>query len=196
MAFLRGVPAPARKHDNQSPRNLWLRTPAGRRPWRTLVAVLIDRFRKRLDPNAGVVVRARLTYAIGPATIAMGDDITAFRGLKARPLTPPGLCVEVSNFGEERVTIVEVGLTRGEDGPQIAQREPYLHDNGPWPRVLEPGEAVVAHFGSGLAGHPVLPQAKHAYALTPEGRMLLGPAGALADYLTRTEWRLKVAASK
>lgn len=49
-----------------------------------------------------------------------------------------------------------------------------------------PGEAVVAHFGSGLAGHSVLPEMRHAYALTFEGRILLGPARVLRHYNART----------
>ena len=196
MTVLRGVPAPIRKNERASARGLWLRTPAGRRPLRVLLAALLARLRKRLDPNTGVIVRARLTYAIGPATIAMGDDIAAFRGLRAKRLTPPGLCIEVSNFGEEAVVIVEVGLTRGADGPQIAQREPNLHDNGPWPRRLEPGEAVVAHFGSTLAGHPVLPLVRRAYALTPEGRMLFGPADALRHFMANTTTGLRLAANE
>lgn len=95
------------------------------------LAAFVTRVRKWLDPNAGVRVRARLTYAIGRATIAMGDDLSAFRGLGARPLTPPGLCVEVANHGRVPVVVTEVGLTRGQEGPQIALREPLLHDTDP-----------------------------------------------------------------
>jgi len=141
-------------------------------------AALVERLRKRFDPNGGVQVRARLTYAIGKATIAMGDDATAFRGLRARPLTPPGLCIEVQNHGKDTIIVTEVGLTRGEDGPQIALRDPHLHDSGPWPRHLAPGESVVAHFGSGLAGHKVLPDVRRSYALSIDGRHYFGPARA------------------
>ena len=77
------------------------------------LAKLIERVRKRLDPNRGVQVRARLTYAIGKATIAMGDDLSAFKGLRAKTLTPPGLCIEVQNNGKEAVVIAEVGLKIG-----------------------------------------------------------------------------------
>lgn len=155
---------------------------------KTPLAKLIERVRKWLDPNRGVQVRARLTYAIGKATIAMGDDLSAFKGLRAKTLTPPGLCIEVQNHGKEPVVIAEVGLTRGEDGPQISLREPHLHDAGPWPRRLEPGESVVAHFGSGLAGHRVLPEVRRSYAQSVEGHTYMGPdaARALRQYHQRT----------
>ena len=151
-----------------------------------LLAKVLGRVRKLLDPNRGVQVRARLTYAIGKATIAMGDDASAFRGLRARPLTAPGLCIEVTNHGKETSVVTEVGLTRGAEGPQIALRDPHLHDAGPWPRHLPPGASVVAHFGSGLAGHNVLPQVRRSYALSMDGKTYLGAALALRHYLKRT----------
>ena len=151
-----------------------------------LVAKVLGRVRKFLDPNRGVQVRARLTYAIGKATIAMGDDASAFRGLRARPLTTPGLCIEVTNHGKETIVVTEVGLTRGAEGPQIALRDPHLHDSGLWPRRLAPGESVVAHFGSGLAGHNVLPEVRRSYALSMDGKTYFGAARALRHYLKRT----------
>lgn len=39
----------------------------------TLFAALVRRWREWRDPNDGVQVRARVTYAIGRSTIAMGD---------------------------------------------------------------------------------------------------------------------------
>lgn len=80
------------------------------------------------------------------------------------------------------MTVTEVGLTGGAEGPQIPMIDPLLHDNGPWPRRLAPGETVIAHFGSGLKGHPVLPKVRRAYALTDEGRVLTGPTPALRPY--------------
>lgn len=139
-----------------------------------------------LDPNAGLRLRAKLAYAIGRATIAIAESPDDFRGLRAKRMTQPGLCIEAVNRGRAAVTLMEVGLTRGEDGPQIALREPFLHDDGPWPRTLEPGEAVVCHFGSGLAGHPVLREVRRAYAVTADGRVLYGNADALEYYLART----------
>ncbi len=152
------------------------------------LAKLIERVRKRLDPNRGVQVRARLTYAIGKATIAMGDDLSAFKGLRAKTLTPPGLCIEVQNNGKEAVVIAEVGLTRGSEGPQISLREPHLHDSGAWPRRLEPGESVVAHFGSGLAGHRMLAEVRRSYAQSVEGQVYMGPEAlrVLRQYQQRT----------
>lgn len=126
---------------------------------------------------------ARLAHAIGRATIAIGDSPTDFRGLGANRLAPLGLCVVVSNTDRFPVTITEVGLTRGEEGPQISLREPLLHDRGPWPRTLAPGEEVVAHFGSGLETYPLLAEVRRSYAATLDGRYILGDATALQHFL-------------
>ena len=78
-----------------------------------------------------------------------------------------------------------MGLTRGEDGPQIAMLAPLLHDRGMWPRTLGPGQEVVAHFGSDLDSNPVLPKVRRSYAATIDGRYLLGDASALQHYMAR-----------
>ncbi|MDA0654628.1 MAG: hypothetical protein O2905_07090 [Proteobacteria bacterium] len=83
------------------------------------------------------------------------------------------------------MTITEVGLTRGEDGPQIAMVLPHLHDRGGWPRTLNPGQQVVAHFGSDLDSNPSLAIVRRTYAATLDGRVLLGDATALNHYLAR-----------
>ena len=94
-----------------------------------------------LDPNSGLRLRAKRAYAIGRATIAIGESPGDFRGLRAKRLIQPGLCIEAVNNGRAPVTLLEVGLMRGEEGPQIALREPFLHDDGAWPRTLAPGGA-------------------------------------------------------
>ena len=69
-----------------------------------------------LDPNAGLRLRAKLAYAIGRATIAIAESPDDFRGLRAKRMTQPGLCIEAVNRGRAAVTLMEVGLTRGETG--------------------------------------------------------------------------------
>ena len=158
---------------------LWFRAEQARSAWWNR---LVRLFRQRVLPNHGVRVRARLAYPIGMATLAIGDGPNDFQGLHARKVAAPGLCIEVFNGSEDVITITEVGLTKGVEGAQIALREPLLHDNGPWPRRLAPGQAVIAHFGSMLAGHRILGEVRRSYAVTMDGRHYLGPAHALRHY--------------
>ena len=105
-----------------------------------------------------------------------------FKGLRTRAIAEAGLCVVVQNWGDKPVTLTEVGLTRGGDGPQIALRELMLHDKGSWPRTLAPGEEVVCHFGSSLLGHPILPLVARSYAVSIDGGYFLGDAEVLQYY--------------
>lgn len=170
-------------------RNLFRETGPLRRRWLRLAGRWLARASadagQLLVRNGGVRIHARLAHAIGRATIAIGDEPTDFRGLRAKTVAPPGLCIVVSNRGKRPVTITEVGLTRGGDGPQIAMVLPHLHDRGAWPRTLNPGQEVVAHFGSDLESKPLLAMMRRTYAATLDGRVLLGDATALHHYLAR-----------
>ena len=146
---------------------------------------LIDAFHRlmpRLGLRGGVTVTVRGTIPIGKATIAIGAELEDLALMGARPVAPPSLCIEVKKIGLEDVTVTEVGLMSGEYGPQIPMIDPLLHDNGPWPRRLHPGDTVIAHFGSDLGKHPVLHKVCRAYALTDEGQRLTGSAPALRPF--------------
>jgi hypothetical protein len=146
---------------------------------------LIDAFHRlmfRMGLRGGLTVTAHMTVPIGKATIAIGAEVEDLALMGARPVAPPSLCIEVKNIGLEEVTVTEVGLMAGEYGPQIPMVDPLLHDNGPWPRRLNPGDTVIAHFGSGLGKHPVLHKVRRAYALTDEGQRLTGSAPALRPF--------------
>lgn len=140
----------------------------------------------RLGLRGGLQVTAQITYPIGKATIAIGGQSHDIALMGARPVAAPSLCIQVKNIGLEEVTVTEVGLTGGEEGPQIPMINPLLHDNGDWPRRLMPGETVIAHFGSALGAHPVLSQVTRAYALTDEGDRRTGPAAALRPFIAET----------
>ncbi len=142
-------------------------------------ASAINRALFGLGLRRGLQVTARITYPIGRATIAIGGHFQDIALMGAKPVGAPSLCIEVKNIGLKEVTVTEVGLTGGEEGPQIPMIDPLLHDNGDWPRRLMPGETVIAHFGSALGAHPVLSKVSRAYALTDEGDRRTGPAAAL-----------------
>jgi hypothetical protein len=73
------------------------------------IAGWADIVRGWFDSNDGVRIHARLAHAIGRATIAIGDAPTDFRGLRAKTVAPPGLCIVVSNQGKGPVTIYRSG---------------------------------------------------------------------------------------
>ena len=142
----------------------------------------VNRALFRMGLRGGLTVTAHMTVPIGKATIAIGAEVDDLELMGARQVAPPSLCIEVNNIGSEEVTVTEVGLMVGEWGPQIPMIDPLLHDNGTWPRRLKPGDTVIAHFGSGLGKHPVLPKVRRAYVLTDEGDRLTGPAPALRPF--------------
>ena len=61
--------------------------------------------------------------------------------------------------------------------------EPHLHDNGPWPRWLDPGATTIAYFDSSLRENPALGGVRRAYVLTNEGELAYGRSGALRAFV-------------
>ena len=61
--------------------------------------------------------------------------------------------------------------------------ELYLHDNGPWPRWLDPGATTIAYFDSSLRQNPALGGVRRAYVLTAEGELAFGRTGALRSFV-------------
>ena len=102
------------------------------------LAGAVNRALFRFGLRGGLKVTARITYPIGRTTIAIGGEIGDIALMGAHPVAAPSLCIEVENIGLEEVTVTEVGLTGGEEGPQIPMIDPLLHDNGGWPRRLMP----------------------------------------------------------
>ncbi|MDP7603518.1 MAG: hypothetical protein QF546_06750, partial [Alphaproteobacteria bacterium] len=128
-------------------------------------------------------VRPKIAYAISNDAIAIAERLKDLLAIRRQPVAEVGLCVEVVNRGEQAVTITEVGFTGRFESPQVALHEPLLHDNKPWPRRLGPGESVIAHAGSSLKGHPVLPNLKRAYAKTDNDETSYGTSSALRHYV-------------
>ncbi len=128
-------------------------------------------------------VRPKIAYAISNDAIAIAERLKDLLAIRRQPVAEVGLCVEVVNRGEQAVTITEVGFTGRFKSPQVALHEPLLHDNKPWPRRLGPGESVIAHAGSSLKGHPVLPNLKRAYAKTDNDETSYGTSSALRHYV-------------
>ncbi|MDP6406358.1 MAG: hypothetical protein QF797_14255 [Alphaproteobacteria bacterium] len=128
-------------------------------------------------------VRPKIAYAISNDAIAIAERLKDLLAIRRQPVAEVGLCVEVVNRGEQAVTITEVGFTGRFESPQVALHEPLLHDNKPWPRRLGPGESVIAHAGSSLKGHPVLPNLKRAYAKTDNDETSYGSSSALRHYV-------------
>ena len=137
---------------------------------------LIVRNRMRLK------VRAKVAYAIDRQAIALGEKPKDIRNLKRQNITDLGFCISVVNMGSTRLAVSEVGLIGWFDAPRISLFEPMLHDNKPWPRVLMPGEEVIAHFGTRLKGHTVLPQMRRVYAKTAHEEMFFGGGPAIRFY--------------
>ncbi len=107
---------------------------------------LIVRNRMRLK------VRAKVAYAIDRQAIALGEKPKDIRNLKRQNITDLGFCISVVNMGSTRLAVSEVGLIGWFDAPRISLFEPMLHDNKPWPRVLMPGEEVIAPFRHSAEG--------------------------------------------
>lgn len=127
-------------------------------------------------------VRPKITYAFAGDGIAISDQPADLAKLGKGSVAEIGLCIDISNEGETSVTIAEVGLAGWFESPQIAEHEPLLHDNRPWPRVLKPGEQVIAHLASGLKNHPILKSLKRAYVRTDDDVVRYGAGGPALRY--------------
>lgn len=95
----------------------------------------------------------------------------------------PRLCIEVLNLSAFPVTVCEVGLTmRGLEG-RLVFITPILYDRKPWPRRLEPREAVSVYCSPQVAQQKEMLLARKAYAKTECGFVRTGSSPALANYL-------------
>lgn len=102
----------------------------------------------------------------------------------AYPLGPlassePRIAIEVINESRFAVTIDEVGFeVRGERN-RFAITLPLVGDGKPWPRRLEPFDAVIAYGVIDARFLSMLPRMKQAYASTTTGHTKLGNSKAL-----------------
>ena len=128
-------------------------------------------------------VRPKIAFAIGAEAMAMSHSPRALKTVEAHRACQTGLCLEIRNDGREPVRIDEIGLTGWFEDPWLSMAEPHLHDNGPWPRWLEPGATAIAYFDSSLRENPALGAVRGAYVLTSEGELAYGRSGALRAFV-------------
>lgn len=129
-------------------------------------------------------VRPKITFAFSGSGIAISDRPEDLAKLGKESVTEIGLCIDITNEGATDVTIAEVGLAGWFESPRLAEYEPLLHDNQPWPRVLKPGDKVIAHLASGLKNQPVLKSFRRAYVRTDADQISYGSGGpALRHYI-------------
>ena len=139
--------------------------------------------RPRSGARLKLRVRPKIAFAIGPEAVAMSHSPRALRAVEPHRACRAGLCLEIRNLGAEPVRIDEIGLTGWFEEPWLSMAEPHLHDNGPWPRWLEPGATTIAYFDSSLGRHPALSGVRRAYVLTAEGELAYGRSGALRSFV-------------
>ncbi len=130
------------------------------------------------EPITRVRVRPKIAYAFAGDAIALSDSPSDLAKLGKKAIADFGFCIDVLNEGETTITVTEVGLAGWFETPQVAVHEPLLHDNKPWPRVLRPGDNVVAHLATSLKTHPILKSLKRAYIRTSDDLVCYGPGGA------------------
>lgn len=137
----------------------------------------------RTGVGARLRVRPKIAFAIGDQAMAMSHSPRALRTVEAHRTCQTGLCLEIRNDGREPVRIDEIGLTGWFEDPWLSMSEPHLHDNGPWPRWLEPGATTIAYFDSSLRENPALGAVRRAYVLTAEGELAFGRSRALRAFV-------------
>ena len=128
-------------------------------------------------------VRPKIAFAIGSEAVAMSHSTRALSAVEPHRASRAGLCLEIRNDGAEPVRIDEIGLTGWFEEPWLSMAEPHLHDNGPWPRWLEPGATTIAYFDSSLGHHPALNGVRRACVRTAEGELAFGRSGALRSFV-------------
>jgi hypothetical protein len=139
-----------------------------------------------VEPRIRLRVRPKITYAFAGDGIAISDQPGDLAKLGKESIAEIGLCIDVLNDGDAPITIAEVGLAGWFESPQIAEHEPLLHDNKPWPRTLKPGENVIAHLASGLKHQSVLKSFRRGYVRTTDDLTYYGAGGpALKFYIKR-----------
>ncbi len=147
----------------------------------------------RSSATAGAVIKAKrrlrvrpkITYAFAGDGIAISDQPGDLAKLGKTSVADIGLCIEISNEGGADITVAEVGLAGWFDSPRIAEYEPLLHDNRPWPRLLKPGEHVIAHLPSGLKHQSVLKSLKRAYVRTDDDIVSYAAGGPALKYYVK-----------
>ncbi len=139
----------------------------------------------RARPGARLKLRVRpkIAFAIGSEAMAMSHRPRALRAVEPHRACQTGLCLDIRNQGAEPVRIDEIGLTGWFEEPWLSMAEPHLHDNGPWPRWLDPGATMIAYFDSSVRRHPALGGVRRAYVRTAEGELAFGRSGALRSFV-------------
>jgi len=127
-------------------------------------------------------VRPKITYAFAGDGIAISDQPSDLAKLGKDSVADIGLCIEIRNDGDADITVAEVGLAGWFESPRVAEYEPLLHDNQPWPRRLKPGENVIAHLASGLKQQSILKSLKRAYVRTDDDIVSYAAGGPALKY--------------
>jgi len=145
-----------------------------------------------VSPAPRLRLRTKVAYAIPGPAIAITDRPGDIAHLGKEVMANVGLCLEVFNDGDDAVSITEVGFVGWFDRPQLAVHEPLLHDNKPWPRVLQPGQQVIAHMASDLGTHPILGALKRSYVRTETDSLVHANGGtALRFYIKQMKKRAR-----
>lgn len=134
--------------------------------------------------------KSRIKIGVIPKIAFFVDDILVNSLL--RPDATQGspeerrLCVEVVNLSSFPITVNEVGF-----GKRILSRArhvlvpPLILDGKPWPRRLEPREAVIVYTERGVRFSPQ-PSPKRAYAATACGEVRYGTSKALKHFIKQS----------
>ena len=94
-------------------------------------------------------------------------------------------CIEVTNLSSFAVTVHDVGFfLRGTD-TRAAITNPFLIDNGPWPRRLESRSSVTVYCKA--ASHRITHPIKSAYAKTACGHIETATSAALKQLASQLE---------
>ncbi len=137
----------------------------------------------RVTLGARLHIVPKLATPVGSEAIALGDGPNEMRHIPGHALDRSGLCLLIVNAGVETMVASEIGLMGRLGRPRVTMREPLLHDAGAWPRVLDPGDSVVAYFASTIKRHPVLAQVRRAFVVGDDGRMFSASSPALTYFV-------------
>lgn len=94
----------------------------------------------------------------------------------------PRMCIEAVNMSCFPITISGVGFST-HSRSQLVVAQPIVLDGKPWPRRLEPREAVTVYLSPQLMLEPKMLLAKAAYVKTDCGITKEGTGPALASYI-------------
>jgi hypothetical protein len=144
-----------------------------------------------IEPAPRLNLRAKVAYAIAGPALAITDRPGDISHLGREAVASVGLCLDIFNEGDDPATVTEVGLVGRFDSPRVAVHEPLLHDNKPWPRLLQPGERVIAHLASDLGSHPVLNALRRCYVRTNNDHLIHANGGAALRYYIKQMKKLR-----